>query len=95
MTKAAKQRGSYSKIYKLDPTSRKSAAVQIKGFIENDFLVKYNANIDDLEEYRTKLTSYKGFNVYINSITEGAANLAILEYDGAFHVETFTFDMRT
>jgi len=86
--------GTYSKLYKLDPNSSKTKAQQILAFFNEDFLVKYNPNIDALDKYREKLIARKGFNLYINDVAAGSEKRAVLDYDGAFHVETFTFDMR-
>lgn len=82
----------HSKIYKLDSGDKAKQIKQI--FEEDDKMTKFNANLESLEDYKRLLASYGGFNIYINNIEKGDKNIAILDYDASFHVETFTFDMR-
>jgi hypothetical protein len=83
---------SYSKVYKLKMNVELTG--QIKNFIENDFMFKFNSNIDDLNLYKDKIKKKKGFSIFINSVEEGNKNLKIIEFDQSFHIESYTFDMK-
>jgi hypothetical protein len=70
---------------------------QLNHYLKNDFFLKYQPTADGAKEnfaaYKKKIMDAKGFSVYINNVATGKRNLGIIEYDRAFHVETYTFDM--
>ena len=96
---------SYSRVYDLsgDSVEIDGAEVlmtkekQVEHYLKNDFFLKYVPTTDgaaaNFDAYKKKITDAGGFSVFINNVATGERELAIIDYDRSFHVETYTFDM--
>jgi len=43
--------------------------------------------------HKKKIMDAGGFSISINDVATGQYNMAVIDYDTSFHVETYTFEM--